>query len=668
MQSNIDYLMVDGDFPDSWVELYNPSSSDADISGYYLGSKEDSASDYKLPHGTIVPANGHLVIYCDKEGNGLHADFRVDSGKAKLYLLDGSGSMVDYLSMSAMPAANIAYGRVADGAEEWQYELTPTAGSANMGGGASTVLPAPVFSISGGIYTEPVALTVSMPADVPADAAIYYTLNGEEPTADSQSGKEITMSIDQTTVVRAKILSASGAALPARSLVQSYIYHPRQVTLPVVSIVSNHKYFYDSSIGILTGNINDGIPNYMRKWRRPINIEYYDSVNSGAVFNQLGETAVSGVSTRENPQKSMKVYANKRFGKKNYKGNFWSEKPEVTKVKSFVLRNGGNNSFGARINDAAVQTLFGTNVDNLDWQAYRPVLVYLNGIYIGEFGMRERSDEDFVEANYDGLEDIELADETSYQSPVPGSLFESFRNDYMRADVTYEELASQMDMDNFIKTLIAEIYGMNTDFPTNNVSMWRPTAEGGKWRWILKDMDRFGANLFLYPSSFDMFRYMFDPDPLMYSGLHHFDLYKKLVTFPEFREAFVSTFLTYLNDFLRPSVVNGLVDDMQAEIRDEVKATFKKYNEDFHAFSSSTTYLKSVINERPQYILAQMKDFFNLDDEYITNIKASSAASSQSTIFTLCGTKINPQDALPHTMYIVVKPDGTISKTMSLGE
>lgn len=617
MQSNIDYLFVEGDYPDSWVELYNPTNRAVDISNYRLGEKSDAGRAYTLPRGISIPAHGHFLIYCDKEATGVHTDFRVDAGKATVYLFDKNGVELDRVSLTEMPAANVAYGRVTDGADEWQYEFTPTAGTANTGDGSDVVLPDPIFSMDGGIMEHPAYMTITMPEGVPADAKIYLTIDGKEPTLASSSGPQATIPIQKSMVVRAKIMSPSHAAISGRSVTRSFIFHPRAVTLPVISIVSDDAYFYGAANGILTSNVNNGIPNYMRKWRRPINVEYFDKEGK-TVFNQLGETAVSGVSTREQPQKSMKIYTNKRFGKKNFKGGFWEDKPNVNKVKSFVIRSGGNNSAGARVNDALVQKLFGTHTDNLDWQAYQPVIVYLNGEYLGEFGMRERSDENYVESNYDGLEDVEVADENEYQSPTMGSLFSDFYNSYTTPGVQYEQLAPQIDMDNFVESLIAEIYAQNTDYPTNNVSLWRPTEEGGKWRWILKDMDRYGMQLSLYPRDFNMLRYMFTPDDIQFAGMHHFDLYANMVTYPEFRNAFLDKFAVYLGDFLRPDVVLALLDKMEAEIGGEVQATFRLYNMKYQGFTDGMKYLRSIIEGRTAteartvLLYSMLNDYFQL--------------------------------------------------------
>lgn len=638
MQSNIDFLMVDNDFPDSWVELYNTTDESINLKGWRIGTNADASQCYTLP-ATTVAAGNHIVIYCDKEANGLHTDFRVDSGKGSIYLFDPQGTNVDALTLKKMPAPNVAYGRSSDGADEWQYEFSPTPGSANSGGGAQTVLPQPIFSIKGGVFSSPLEemVYITMPEGVPDDALIFYTFDGTEPGKTGR-GKLLYFPIKQTTVIRAKIMSATGKGVPSTSVTHSYIIHPRAVTMPVVSLCTESKYLNDSQIGILSSTVNDGVPNYMRAWRRPLNIEYMDA-DGQQVFSQLGETAVSGVSSRENLQKSLKLYANKRFGTKTFNGQFWKDKPNVTAVKSMILRSGGNNSASSKINDALVQTLFGTHVDNLDWQAYQPVIVYLNGKYLGEYALRERSNEDYVESNYDGLEDIEMADETSYQTPSHGSLFADFYNLYHNKSATYADITAKMDEDNFLKTLCAEIYGMNTDYPTNNVSMWCPKGNleglpkspfkgdlegpglGCRWRWILKDMDRFGMSLPLYPRSFDMIRYMFSPDDIMFGGMHHFDLYERMGKFGDFRSKFIDMMAVYLGDFLKPVFVKEKLGEMRSEIEDEVRATFSKLHISMNDFVSGMNYLTRAVDERPGYLYDQLNTYFKLGGVYPLTVR-----------------------------------------------
>ena len=84
MQSNIECYMDDiHEFPDSWVELYNPTNAAIDLSDYKISNKNKEKKAWQLPSKTI-PAGGFVVIFCDKEGledKRLHADFRLESGK-----------------------------------------------------------------------------------------------------------------------------------------------------------------------------------------------------------------------------------------------------------------------------------------------------------------------------------------------------------------------------------------------------------------------------------------------------------------------------------------------------------------------------------------------------------------------------------------------------------
>lgn len=57
------------DGPD-WIELANPTDTDLDISGIVIKDDDDS-HEYTIPEGTVIPANGYLVITEDDFGFGL---------------------------------------------------------------------------------------------------------------------------------------------------------------------------------------------------------------------------------------------------------------------------------------------------------------------------------------------------------------------------------------------------------------------------------------------------------------------------------------------------------------------------------------------------------------------------------------------------------------------
>ena len=78
MQSNVYALQLEHDFPDSWIELYNPTETTIVLDNYYIGTSNSISSAYQIPNASIK-AKGYLVIPCDKKGENLHTDFRLES-------------------------------------------------------------------------------------------------------------------------------------------------------------------------------------------------------------------------------------------------------------------------------------------------------------------------------------------------------------------------------------------------------------------------------------------------------------------------------------------------------------------------------------------------------------------------------------------------------------
>lgn len=639
MQSNVDYLMVNHDFPDSWVELYNTGDTRVSIKKYRLGPTKVLGETFVISSiDEYIEPGGHLVVYCDKKtGIPLHCNFNLESGKGKLYLINDNWQRIDSVAYKSMPAPNVAYGRVTDGSSEWQYEMTPTPGAANNSKKCVGILPQPLFSTEGHVMTNgPETITISMPWDVPSDTRIYITTDGSEPNWDSLSDTLFTLTIDKSTVVRAKLLSYH--MHPILSTTHSYIFHPRDTSLPIISIVTDSTYLYSSEEGILSNDSTEGKPNYSYDWRRPANFEYFCTSSGITFFNQYGEMAVSGGATRKYRQKSIKLFAKKRFSKKDFDGSFWRDKPKNRKVKSFILRAGGNNCMTSRIDDAFLQKMFGTNLDSIDWQAYEPVIAYINGQYKGVFGMRERSNEDYVTSNYPiKEEEVEIADAKSYQKESFFSTpnFNAFRASYYREDVTYDELAEQMNVENFMNSFIAECYASNTDFPDNNVSMWKQTTENGLWHWILKDLDFISVNNYTW----NMFNYILgtsDPQSQEYelstrqNKRKSCKLYEKMMTFPQFRNKFIASYATYLGDFMRPEICVPVIHKMEEEIIDEIAPTFAVYSN----MSTEKRHITGIerlcdyVSNRPNYVYKQMADYFFLGKIIPLSIEAQHSNDS----------------------------------------
>lgn len=105
----------DGEF-DDWIELYNKSDQDVDLSGWYLSDNSDNFEKYRIPDGTILHAKEYLIVWADEDGkqNGFHANFKLSASGENLYLLDSTLHIVDEMSFGEQQT-DIAFARLPNG-------------------------------------------------------------------------------------------------------------------------------------------------------------------------------------------------------------------------------------------------------------------------------------------------------------------------------------------------------------------------------------------------------------------------------------------------------------------------------------------------------------------------------------------------------------------------
>ena len=123
---------------DDWVELYNTTDAEIDVEGMYLSDNPDNPTKCQITKGnsmasTIIPAYGHLVIWCDKENpaSQLHASFKLAAEGGDVVLTAKDESWHDQLTYSALKSDQTV-GRWPDGAEEAYVMNVPTIARPNI--------------------------------------------------------------------------------------------------------------------------------------------------------------------------------------------------------------------------------------------------------------------------------------------------------------------------------------------------------------------------------------------------------------------------------------------------------------------------------------------------------------------------------------------------------
>ena len=625
MQSNIDCILDDlNNFPDSWVELINIGQDNVDLSEYSIGISSLPNKAFALPKMSIESGE-KVVVYCDKEGSGLHTDFRLESGKGCEVYLFHAAEVVDFISdLKKQPAPNVAYGRITDGADKWGYMAKATPNEPNCGEIVTDLLPDPIFSVSGTISTNPFILTVSLPENAPKGAQIYYTLDGSEPNDESPLWTQ-DMYIENTTVIRAKLI-ADGYIVP-RSVTHSYIFdnYESPQDLGFISIVTNDDYFYNPSLGIYIVGEDTSNPNYSQDWRRPVNIEYFNSKNQEASINQLCETKIKGGASRSLPLKSLVLYANKRFGEKRFNYEFFESTPGIDEFKSIELRNAGNDFYYATMRDAVIQESAGNQM-GLDWQPHKNARVYLNGKYLGLLRIRPRSNEDHIEAFYKGLEDIDMIENWSTAVTGNRDSFLQFRNFYREEGHSLDEYRQYMDVEEFANFFILNIFYDNKDFPCGNIVQWRPKEENGKWRWLVKDID-FGLGLsdlelnYEYPTLKWITNKYEDSYYDWGNQSYGTTLLCNLLEIDEFKELFITKSAVALGDFLRPEKVIALIDKEENDIKTDIEIMNTLYPRWLN-FSTEVQKTRDWMKGRVPFFYQDLADYFNIGNPVPMEINA----------------------------------------------
>jgi hypothetical protein len=123
---------------EDWIELYNPSLEDVDLTGYSMSDSQSTPNEYDFPEGTVIPAGGFLLIWADNDDQQqspgqLHATFGLDNSGDQIYLFSPANVVLDGVDFRNLRQTNdISMGRFPDaGPAPYYYMRNPTPGAPN---------------------------------------------------------------------------------------------------------------------------------------------------------------------------------------------------------------------------------------------------------------------------------------------------------------------------------------------------------------------------------------------------------------------------------------------------------------------------------------------------------------------------------------------------------
>lgn len=631
----------DRDYTD-WIEIYNYGDKDINLQGFGLSDDLDDPFCWTFPN-VVVASKSFLLVRAsgkDRKENMqfLHTNFKLNKDGENIVLTSQDGVTVDLMTVPKTKS-NISYGRKPDGSDQYVIfqETTPNE-SNNYVNVFSKVTPmqrleTPTFSYNGGFYKDELELEISTTND---NMIIFYTLDGSEPNLNSliykkpiliksKEGERSTLSqyvssgsplwkfnaeqIFMGTVVRAR--AYLNGVLSDEIVTNTYFIDPHY-TLPIISIATDTDNLFDYEDGIYTeGAVKEGwtLTNFKKgkSWEREAHLEMFEPDGEQVISQDVG-IRVSGSRSRANFCKSLGIYARKEYDEKNtihyniFPGLENKIGEEIYDFKRLKLRTSGQDFNKTMFKDVLAQSLIAEL--GMDTQAYRPSILFINGEYWGIHNIRENLDEYYIEEHYRiDKKDVVMLERAKNKEKMAIAVgkekdiepYEQLINFVQENDMAvkenYEYVKSQIDIDNFLRYNVAQIYIGNLDWPDNNVKIWRKRVkanteevsyEDGRWRWMIYDTD-WGFTYYDH----NTIKYVLDStakdtmDNYESHPRNHNDwnniLLQQLLKNEEFKAQFIELFNNCLETVFKPEYVTQRIEQMALAIKPEISEHLQRW-------------------------------------------------------------------------------------------
>ncbi len=540
----------------------------------------------------------------------LHTNFKLSSEET-LYLFNAAGELQDSLYLPKLPN-NITVGRFPNGANNQRFFEENTPNQPNPETYFEQLLTDEVlFSQTSGQFDNGFVLTLSGASE---GATIRFTTDGSMPTPISNIYQN-PIEVRLTSTVRAGIFKTD--YLPSEVTTHTYLIATNH-DLPIISLAFNPDDFFSETTGIYSfGNdFTDELPyfgsNFWKDLEKPVHLTFFEAGEVG--FSSSAGAKIFGGWSRANPQRSLSLFFRSKYGNKSLKYPLFPKRP-YTEYEAFILRNAGNDWQRTMLRDLTLTGLMENS--NLDIQAGRPVVAYLNGEYWGIYNAREKINEHYLSALHNvPTEDITILEFNA--SPIFGDnkeyleLINFIDNESMANANNYEKAAEAIDLANYVQYQVAQIYFDNTDWPGNNIKYWK--HKNGKWRWILFDTD-FGFGIWNAEQyTHNTLAFALEPSgPGWPNPSWSTRLFRNLIESESFKKRFINTFADELNTrFLAPKVKAAIATN-EAIVSNEMQTHISKWGQtSMTAWRSKVNDMKNFAQQRPAFMRTFIREEFGL--------------------------------------------------------
>ncbi|MFM7757908.1 MAG: CotH kinase family protein, partial [Crocinitomicaceae bacterium] len=504
-----------------------------------------------------------------------HTNFKISSNGETIKLYNPSNIQISSLNVNCGPGYDVSAGSFPDATGTIQKFSEPTPGASN-----NTSIPAvnytmaPVLSVNSGIYTSAFSVNILDPNNPGVN--IYYTLDASDPDTNSILWNGIPISVSQTTIVRAR--SFLNGYIPSTITSASYLFNLNHTT-PIISVISDSLNLFGPT-GMFT-NVNLDI-------LKPSSIEYFDSTASHNLLfsRKAGIIMDGGVSTRSQPQPPFRIkLGDGVLGDGPISYPIIPDVQQRTQFSDFYMRNGGFQFNILPYKDAAQVKMMakGTSVD---YSAWRPVSVYVNGAYWGLYELREKFNTEKFQLQ-DGCDpdSIDLLSVSGFNGwnllAIEGSVkpyydaVDSISALNVNDTLFWEKSSQYFDLENYNDYLIGETWMGNTDWIANNMKIYRSNATNFRWRFCIMDLE-VGLNPNGWTNCYsDQISWLFSQDlNNVFLRLWHRGMQNN-----RFRDYFINRFADQMNSIYLPSRLLGIENDIYSQVVAEMGNQYQRWGD-----------------------------------------------------------------------------------------
>jgi len=506
---------------DDWIELYNAADLAVDVGGMYLTDDLNEPTMWRIPDDnpaeTTIPPHGYLLIWADADAGdrpGLHANFELRGSGEEIGLFDSNATgLIDAIEYDDQ-GGDISFGRYPDGTGNWRYLGLPSPAAQNKGAYLGEVDEVR-FSHKRGFYDSPFMLTMATETD---GAAIYYTLDGQEPAGMGRSRVgyryESPIPITGTTILRARAFKSGYKPSSLKS--HTYLFGANSAirSLPIVSLVGDEKRtFYEPSGvmaivgGFYSGGVwqSDGPDSYNNvimhgmAYERPVSFEFFTADDLWNFQENCGIRVHGSNWMRPRYRRCDGVWSgNCKFSFRLYFRGLYGQTWLNHKIfpygqdrhNSIVLRGGHNDRTNPFIKDELLRRIHmdmghaastGTHAN-----------LFINGEYKGYFNPCEHIKDSFCQEYYNSnaewdvmtMNGVRDGDSVSWNNMLGYAQGHDLSDDRY-----YAEFSKMLDIPAFADYLILQLWSGNWDWPQNNWAAASERSGNGIWRFFIWDIE-----------------------------------------------------------------------------------------------------------------------------------------------------------------------------------